>query len=141
MADVHALLLVPPKRDPKGLLREGPCGARPPNVHWTTCPVHGRSALVSNDKLPPAPCPEYACGPIHTHEALVLAWDGQPVDEGIDRAVRVLGFHRSHVYKIVMAHLGLLKGPENLLRWLRDDSVNLGTLIRLDEDGKEISDS
>lgn len=76
MSEIKAVLLVPPKGDgdPHGLLREGPCGARPPTAY---IPNRGW-------KWKAGPCAEE----YPLRRALVLAWEGKPVPEGMDRAAR-----------------------------------------------------
>lgn len=72
-SDIRGVILVPAAGDPLGLLREGPCGARPP----TAC-----RAVPGEGWLP-------WCGDrVTCARALVLAWDGEPVAEGLDRAQR-----------------------------------------------------
>ena len=71
-----------------------------------------------------------------TRRALVLAWDGEPVAEGLDR----LGHHprvtRGWAEKVVGFALG----------WWPDDVDALtdpdlpGTLVLLDAEGREVSD-
>ena len=67
----HALILIPEEGDPHGLLAEGVCGARPPTA-WlhTDDPGLWIPSDVAHDD---------------TGEALVLAWDGESVPEGMDR--------------------------------------------------------
>lgn len=73
---MSGILLIPAVGDPFGLLKPGKCGATMPTacVHpggsrWAIAGTHkkGDGSLVG----------------------LVLAWDGEPVPEGCDRAVRV----------------------------------------------------
>jgi len=129
MSEIKAILLVPEKGDPLGLLADGVCGSRPPMAVRRTYPrvVHESNELGD----PTAPCEVCrACGrpwPCDTpgkveseghvrwkpanryttvFDALVLAWDGKPVPEGVERLGRPPG--RS------------------------------GTLVLIDVDGKEI---
>mgnify|MGYP003663702444 CR=1 FL=1 len=70
MSKIKAILLVPAEGDPHGLLREGPCGARPPMAYWY--------------KGAWAPCTAKAA---HSHDkrrALVLAWDGVHLGTRLD---------------------------------------------------------
>jgi hypothetical protein len=73
-SQIKAVLLVPAKDDSHGLLREGPCGARPPVMYRHESGIWEEPILFSGQ------C--FAIG-------LVLAWDGKPVLEGLDRLVRV----------------------------------------------------
>jgi hypothetical protein len=132
---IAAVLVVPADGDPGGLLREGPCGARPPMAlpdntgagwRWRPYDDAARSARIDHD---PRGC------------ALVLSWDGATVPEGCDRAVRALNAHdRDH------------GGPKAAwMMWdtyLLGDVVNQSALIRyglasrivrLDAKGREVS--
>ena len=150
--DIHAVLLIPAEGDPRGLLHEGPCGARPPRavqrtdsrvVHeesWddTTCPCALCSACGQ-----PWPCE--APGRVEREEdvrwvaanrsplpptALVLAWEGRVVTEGLDRARhRGVGQHESP-YSTPLADLPRIVGA-----WRRDGEP-LGTIVLLDAEGK-----
>ena len=83
MPDIKAILLKPAEGDPHGLLKEGPCGARPPTAYWY--------------KRAWAPCTAKAA---HSHDkrrALVLAWGGKPVREGCYRAADASGYAPSAV--------------------------------------------
>lgn len=122
MADtkIHAVLLVPAEGDPHGLLREGPCGARPPMV-WTL-----RCERCGDIWVPRGGPSSKAAFQAHRHHwertglnartacrwqgptALVLAWGGQPVPEGMDRLARC-------------------------------PAMKVGTILLLDADGREVS--
>lgn len=84
----HHVLLIPAPGDPGGLLREGPCGARPPTVI--------RSISPCLDHRHPSRCQEWRtfamdCDTqLSSERVLVLAWGGESVDEGCDRACRAL---------------------------------------------------
>ena len=132
MTDIKAILLIPHKGDPQGLLKEGPCGARPPMAYWY--------------KGAWAPCTARAA---HSHDkrrALVLAWDGKPVREGCDRA------DWSDVWKSEpwavpdrdtwATVFPLMDHPEDThvtVDDLRRLCAELGTIVLLDKDGKEIA--
>ena len=83
MSEIKHILLVPHEGDPHGLLREGPCGARPPVVYRSRgCGVgHSDSWQPHDEFVRRGEC--YMCA--HPEEALVLAWDGEPVAEGLFR--------------------------------------------------------
>jgi len=79
---IAAILLVPEEGDPLGLLREGPCGARPPTV------VKVGDVWLNPWARPTDPdvrtvLTEWAFEKLALPTALVLAWDGDedPVAE------------------------------------------------------------
>ena len=115
MSEIKAILLVPAEGDPHGLLREGPCGARPPmavegSESWSACPWY----------------PE--CGAIRA--SLVLAWDGKPVREGCYRVADTNNVTPTAVPGAIKC---ALEG-DPILRSISE----LGTIVLLDADGKEI---
>lgn len=132
MTDIKAILLKPPEGDPHGLLKEGPCGVRPPMAYWY--------------KGAWAPCTARAA---HSHDkrrALVLAWDGKPVREGCDRAdwadICSLQLHSPDrdTWATVYA---LMDHPEDThvtVDDLRRLCSELGTIILLDAEGREVGD-
>lgn len=77
----RAVLLVPTPEWREALLREGPCGARPPTA-WAHERRLGVTWLAGHSGVMPSET-----------NALVLVWDGAPVPEGCDRAARVLVRH------------------------------------------------
>ena len=86
MSKVHAVLLVPAEGAPHGLLREGPCGARPPMaVRWHPDVLH---TMPLDGEWHEGGAP----GKADRITALVLAWNGEPVAEGMDRLARCLGW-------------------------------------------------
>ena len=120
MSKVDAVLLVPAEGDPHGLLREGPCGARPPKA-IEVLPGVWREGWGAHEGKP-------------GRRALVLAWGGKPVAEG---CFRVLGRVGSLLQALVYGLLTGLVAPDDLrLAEYRD----AGTLILLDADGQEVSD-
>jgi len=123
--DIAAVLLVPAAGDPLGLLREGPCGARPPMVaRWDhedtwTHGYHGRS-YSPRDAVP------------SVRFALALAWDGAPVAEAIDRWWRSPGNDvETDLAAEAVARLLLQGGDLGTF----DPG---GTLVLLDADGREV---
>lgn len=157
MSEVHAVLLVPAESNSHGLLREGPCGARPPLAFRRTYPrvVHEGNGYAD----PTIPCEVCkACGqqwpcdtpgkveseghvrwrPCNRHstvaDALVLAWGGKPVPEGIERSVRAAK-SRAWVEHLVGCALGRLMDDVDGL----SDPDLPGTLILLDAEGREVS--
>jgi hypothetical protein len=86
---MKAILLVPAPGDPHGLLAPGKCGAMPP--------IMGRWPLAPDHWIAGVRCPEIDSGTKCQH-ALVLAWDGEPVPEGCDRALRRIGYASAKQY-------------------------------------------
>lgn len=83
MADIAAVILIPAKGDPHGLLRIGPCGAMPPMA----------SKVWQRDVWAADPDPPWEAGQPPRgwgQRALVLAWEGEPVAEGIARCLHGL---------------------------------------------------
>lgn len=133
---IAAILLIPAEGDPLGLLKEGPCGARPP---MTYDHMHKHGALCWNP----------TCGRARHlmregRRALVLAWDGEPVAEGLDRARRVARSLRQsgalHLKPWVWAniddidiHIRSIPEVFGLL------AAYLGTLVLLDSEGREVT--
>ena len=75
MTNIKHILLVPERDDPHRLLAEGRGGARPP------------IAYIPDDgwEWEEGPCTEE-----YPHSrALILAWDGKPVQSGLDKATSV----------------------------------------------------
>ncbi len=125
MSEPAAILIVPAEGDPHGLLREGPCGA--------TAPVAGRRwwrERDANDELGPVQYGSWEAGQAypghHDARALVIAWNGEPVVEGIDRLCRA-------------AALELPGDGIDIaeLHWWLTDCESAGRLVLLDEDGHE----
>ena len=138
---IAAILLIPTEGDPHGLLREGPCGARPPVVqrvehrHQSTEDVRG--CIECDGAWPCAFAGELAGAPYWSHHgsgwptrALVLAWDGEPVAEVqpyIERAGIDYGLLAPFVTH-ALAGMDIGQGP-----WP-------GDLVLLDAEGREVSD-
>ena len=126
---ITAVLLVPAEGDPHGLLREGPCGARPPVACWDG----GRwRAWTDNGWWWPV---------VPDRCALVLAWDGESVAEGLDRLLRAMvpvmeknGQAAPRWLANCPAHVAL--EIARLARAMRC----FGTLILLDGEGRQVSD-
>jgi len=122
-SEITTVLLVPEEGDPLGLLAEGPCGARPPVAYeWQAV----KKWRTYDGPLPP---PERRRP--YWRGALVLAWDGEPVAEGLDRAGRrAQGF--SCPYNDAQLSIAVV------LRF-RAMWETLGALILLDADGREVT--
>jgi len=120
MTDIKGILLIPEEGDPHGLLKEGSCGARPPIACWDGERWKSWTDNASWWPLFPDLC------------ALVLAWEGKPIKEGIDWGHRAAS----------CAWLGYLVGCA-LGRWPDDVNGLLdpdlpGTLVLIDAEGREI---
>jgi hypothetical protein len=134
------VLLVPPVGDPYGLLAEGKCGARPPRVRQFTCAVHGHSpwlpvkwenphchgvVLETSDRE--------RCFRIATHgDALVIAWCGERLPDGILRAWFVADDVGTDGLAAMLhdADDGLA-GLASTLAALRRNDASLGTIVAL----------
>ena len=132
MSEIKRILLIPAEGHPHGLLREGPCGARPPRVFNV-----GGKWSDYQDFDGGYPC------------ALVLAWDGEPVPEGCFRAVDdldILGANTTEWHLFVELITSILAGE--LRAWSDMPKTNVdaladlmsGALVLLDADGREVSD-
>lgn len=136
-AKIHAVLLVPTDGDPLGLLRSGPCGARPPVV--------AEAGIASSDSgdvdldserwamthlgwrdVPWAHTEEHP----ECRRALVLAWGGAPVAEGMDRLGRSMNSK-------VLVFTGSMLACR--VRGGTAHRRGLGVLVLLDADGREVS--
>lgn len=135
---IAAILLIPEEGDPLGLLREGPCGARPPMAWYCDDYQAWEQWHRGMDHAEPA---AWAAMVERARCALILAWDGEPVGAGCFAADGWAGMHlRDTVARAVKAN------PERQQRHL--DRVashvrhyHLGTLVLLDAEGREIKDS
>lgn len=124
MIAIVSVLLIPAAGDPQQLLREGPCGARPPMAT-----VYRYRGWLNNDlsdwtieKIDP----EYVIE-TQSEQALVLAWKGEVVPEGCDRAYRAAGDRPERYHRMSeMPDAG---------RWFG----SLGTIVLLDADGREVT--
>jgi hypothetical protein len=120
MSEIKAVLLVPEEGDPHGLLKDGPCGARPPTA-WMLTRESGRWYPGWAEDAQP-----YGVW----QSALVLAWDGKPVAEaqpyieraGIDYALL------APFVAYALKGMDIGQGP-----WP-------GTLVLVDAEGQEVSD-
>jgi len=124
--DIRHVLLIPEEGDPHGLLREGPRGARPPMMweyqmgqerRWIT-PRHADEWEA------------YATG----RRALVLARDGEVVEAGCFRA-------GCPTWWAIAAYIELLvEGHPKGLACVRQICATSGTIVRLDADGRGVTD-
>lgn len=134
-----AVLLVPAEGDPLGLLAEGPCGARPPVAHRYGLP---RLMLAPDARVRWLGAHERIRG-VPAERALVLAWDGKPVVEGIDRLARLTpstlaaeewpdGYARAPAW---LTHSGSLPHIVKFLPRLLEANGIGATLVLLDPTG------
>jgi hypothetical protein len=129
-----ALLLVPDPGFPEGLLREGPCGAKPP--------VLARAeGLALKEWVDTGWGPDFTdLGPgfRNLQRALVLVWEGEPVPEGMHRLADCLTSlleKNPNMTPFTFLTQGM-SGPMVLGKCA--EQAGLGTLVLLDEEGKEI---
>jgi len=127
-----AVLLVPEEGDPHGLLSEGPCGAKVPMMWQCTC----------GPRWMPCGSRKYSCAQCRSQgfpgKALVLAWEGKAVPEGLDRADRVLHVPHGHWFHLVIA--SILRGDHR--GWPPFGALasgRFGTILLLDAKGREIT--
>jgi hypothetical protein len=123
LSEIKAVLLVPHEGDPHKLLAEGPCGARPPTA-WLDHDGKGNSWWRAGCKV----------AGIEEHDALVLAWCGEPVEVGCFYAAQGSRFLcTTSVRNIVQFALhGTYHGDRPILE-------ERGTLILLDAEGREVN--
>lgn len=110
---ISSILLIPTD---EALLAERPCGARAP-MAWKNLDgvwLPGGYGTITNQPV-----------------ALVLAWANEPVVEGMDRAVRSLGYSSKWNPDTVSALVRLLRRTVNF--------GSAGTLILLNHEGNEVS--
>ncbi len=124
---IHNVLLIPAEGDPLGLLAEGPCGARPPAARHKR--GHADWLPGWHPKGIPGHEPQWS-----TRFALVLAWDGQPVAEGLDRFWRCWNGSGYYAFKEL--------GPTPEV-WLVHIAVDAevscsGTVVLVDAQGQEV---
>ena len=129
MTDIHAVLLIPAEGDPHGMLREGPCGARPPIACWDG--ERWRSWTDNGCWWPVVP----------GRRALVFAWGGKPVAEGMDRAT----YAATSIPRWWVDHPALADRrwhTHEIVEWVGPTLADLCgcTLVLLDAEGREVSD-
>jgi hypothetical protein len=117
MNKVHAVLLAP--KEGSDLLAEGPCGAKPPMAHFYQ--------EAWKPGLHPWSIPH----------ALVLAWEGEVVTEGMDRLYRCLGANPEA--RTVWPSPHTILQAYNAYRGSQPHPWG-GTLICIDAEGKEVTD-
>ena len=86
----RCVLVIPDEGDPLGLLSTGVCGSRPPVVHKWGCGCGARARWYPNLNYI-SKCEE--CGDwlsLVGVSALVMAWKGEILPEGVQRAAQCL---------------------------------------------------
>lgn len=158
MTTISAILLIPADGDAHGLLRDGPCGARPPTVMhpnlqaWDECapnfahcpagsPCSGLNGRERDKCIDIGACRGH--GP---RRALVLAWDGDIVPDGCDRADWCRASARGSAHTpgrdtayLVLGVLGRTMRLRDHTSVLADFVADLGTIVLLDADGREVT--
>ncbi len=125
--DIHAVLLVPHEGDPLGLLREGPCGARPPRAQRGWC-----NRSQAHDLWEPSE------GSARAARALVLGWDGEVLRQALVRLPAGEGWEGANYADWIVAIVWAMQGDtENLLNLVDD----LGTILLVDADGRELAEA
>jgi hypothetical protein len=114
---MSAILLVPTPGDPHGLLAPGVCGARVPTLYnSTSCGYDAHRGWRERHDVR-GDC--YMCG--HPDEALVLAWEGEPVPEGVDRAIRRLNRHIGRMrFLLDTDYTDAAPDPLAAVRWIAE---------------------
>ena len=140
---VHAVLLRVAEADPHGLLADGPCGARPPVVYRSRgCGVgHSDSWAPHSEFVRRGEC--YMCD--YPEESLVLAWDGGPVWQGAvwaEGVLAALDCDETPSWRLLVNRVArvLRPGGTRLSKMLQRLVGDLGTLVLLDAEGREVSD-
>ena len=137
MSVVVTVLLIPKDGDPFGLLRVGVGGSRPPMAYRLDERYH-RLKVDHGKWFPMLAERNFAEG-----EALILAWGGKPVPEGLDLLVRAINDEREanglvRIYVGGEPH-GWSVGGMGDLWGLGFDAEALGTIVRVDAKGLEVS--
>ena len=156
---IVSVLLIPAVGDPQQLLKEGVCGARPP-MAWRYDTDHCEECgllLVGGDcPSPPGSRPPGSDGPLGCWEArgndndgvwrpgwmegrdasevyaLALAWEGDGLDDGVSRCG---GLDVTNLCMAIAYALLDIDDGASLIEATED----LGTIILLDENGREVT--
>jgi len=124
---IHCVLLIPEESDPLNLLAEGPCGARPPVA--VTSQFDRRVDAAPDGRW--YPCVKDGTR-IPGRCALVLAWDGEPVQVGLWAAVATLSL-RWVGWMLPFYSMGQAEAIGRLC-----ESEGMGALVLLDSEGREV---
>lgn len=127
-SDPVSILLVPHDGDPHGLLREGPCGARPPFAWKQAGRVRGRVVRLGGWR----PGGDLGCAAPRPGDALVLAWKGEVSQEGCDRASYACDFRWREGVEEWVLHM-LCGFTSDAAMW-----SGFGEIVTVDADGREV---
>ena len=134
MTEIKGILLVPEEGDPRGLLKLGPCDARPPMAFvWDSRYLR----LPEDDGRWQACCPSWP----KPGDALVLAWDGDVIQEGLDKAITEASMELAW-YKMDYETLNhRLFWLDEIVQWAGAALAELLNckLVLIDAEGREVS--
>ena len=135
--DIAAILLVPADGDPLGLLADGVCGARPPMAACGRLCGH-----ASHRRWAPLPEIEgrncYMCG--YVALALALAWDGVMAPHAAGWVPHHWPQARPRIVLLMgSAKTALTSDPQKAAAYLRELFRELGTIVLLDSNGREVT--
>ncbi len=132
----HAILLIP--AEGSELLREGPCGARPPTVLLCRTDERNRPGVPGSWHLATVPCREHP-----RTLALVLVWEGADVWQGMEVCARLdvpvpnTCLTAADVRHAIQA-ARRSDWDRDWVERIRVTASPLGTVLLLDANGREI---
>ena len=132
MINISAILIIPAEGDPHGLLKGGPCGSRPPMAR---AEVDGPTGTRVGRWVPYHGLLDLSMHP--DSRALVLAWEGKPVAAGLFRLWYAADDIGGAELCSVLYHYD--DDPRGLLVQVAQWG-DLGTIVLLDADGREVAD-
>lgn len=129
MSKIKGILLFPAKGDQHDLLKLGDCGGRPPAACLIGEPYRDKPTWVDGWS---------DCG---RADALVLAWDGDVIQEGLDKAITVTtmlpgGYENDD--EVLSQRMFWL---DEIVQWVGAALAKLlnCTLVLIDAEGQEIT--
>ncbi len=129
MSQITSILLIPTEAHREALIGDGPCGSRAP-VAVMFVLAAGRVWCAAR--------PDRPCVVWHGDEALVLAWDGKPVADGLARLgpyfLRDFATDRTSIAPMLDWARLTLADPNPAL-----SLAPLGRIVLLDADGREVA--
>jgi hypothetical protein len=128
MSKIKGILLIPEEGDPHRLIAEGACGARSPVACWDGERWKSWTDNASWWPLVPDLC------------AFVLAWDGDVIQEGLDKAITTASMELAWYkmdYEVLSQRIFWL---DEIVQWVGAALAELlsCTLVLIDADGREI---